>query len=128
VDEPEKALSIVEELRAMGVGIKIDDFGTGYSSLSYLHRLPFDSLKIDKSFINSMTKDHTAFEIVRAIVSLADNLGLHVVAEGIEHRSQAEELRNLGCQFGQGYLFAPPLTATAAERMLDRQNTSLLSA
>ncbi|MDL5049779.1 EAL domain-containing protein [Oscillatoria amoena NRMC-F 0135] len=83
VDEPERALSIVEELRALGVGIKIDDFGTGYSSLSYLHRLPFDSLKIDKSFINSMTKDHTAFEIVRAIVSLADNLGLHVVAEGI---------------------------------------------
>ncbi len=121
IEDPEEALNIVETLRAMGVGIKIDDFGTGYSSLSYLHRLPFDCLKIDRTFIDSMNRDHTAFEIVRAILSLADSLGLHVVAEGVEHRSQAEELRNMGCKYGQGYLFAPPLTADSAARMLASQ-------
>ncbi|MDX2267085.1 MAG: EAL domain-containing protein [Bryobacter sp.] len=127
IDDPEGALEIVEMLRAMGVGIKIDDFGTGYSSLSYLHRLPFESLKIDRSFITSMTQDHTAFEIVKAILSLAENLGLNVVAEGIEQRSQAEELRNMGCQYGQGYLFAPPLTSDSAARMLVRQQQELRS-
>lgn len=121
VDDPEQALALVEELRRMGIGLKIDDFGTGYSSLSYLHRLPFDTLKIDRSFISTMSQDHTAYEIVRAIISLAQSLGLQVVAEGIETRSQAEELRGLGCGFGQGYLFAPPLTSQAAHRMLVNQ-------
>lgn len=123
VDDPEQALALVEELRRMGIGLKIDDFGTGYSSLSYLHRLPFDTLKIDRSFISTMSQDHTAYEIVRAIISLAQSLGLEVVAEGIETRSQAEELRGLGCGFGQGYLFAPPLTSEAAHRMLVNQAT-----
>ncbi len=121
VDEPERALQIVEELRRLGIGLKIDDFGTGYSSLSYLHRLPFDSLKIDRSFINSMGQDHAAYEIVKAIISLADSLGLQVVAEGVENRSQAEELRNMGCKYGQGYLFAPPLTGDSARRLLGLQ-------
>lgn len=121
IEDPEEALLIVEKLRKMGVGLKIDDFGTGYSSLSYLHRLPFDSLKIDRSFITSMSQDHTAYEIVRAILSLADNLGLNVVAEGVEHRTQAEELRSLGCKYGQGYLFSPPLTSDSAARMLEAQ-------
>jgi EAL domain-containing protein (putative c-di-GMP-specific phosphodiesterase class I) len=121
VDNPERALAIAEELRRMGVGLKIDDFGTGYSSLSYLHRLPFDTLKIDRSFISGMTTDHTAFEIVRAIVALAQNLGLHVVAEGVETRAQMEELRTLGCDFGQGYLFAPPLNREAATRLLESE-------
>lgn len=121
IEDPDEALRIVETLRSMGVGLKIDDFGTGYSSLSYLHRLPFDSLKIDRSFITSMSQDHTAYEIVRAILSLADNLGLSVVAEGVENRTQAEELRNMGCKYGQGYLFSPPLTADSAARMLESQ-------
>jgi len=105
----------------MGVGLKIDDFGTGYSSLSYLHKLPFDTLKIDRSFISTMMQDHAAFEIVRAIIMLAGSLGLQVVAEGIETRTQAEELLSLGCPYGQGYLFAPPLTKEAARRMLEAQ-------
>lgn len=121
IEDPDEALHIVETLRKMGVGLKIDDFGTGYSSLSYLHRLPFDSLKIDRSFITSMNQDHTAYEIVRAILSLADSLGLSVVAEGVEHRTQAEELRSMGCKYGQGYLFSPPLTADSASRMLEAQ-------
>lgn len=127
MQEPERALEIVDELRQMGVGLKIDDFGTGYSSLSYLHKLPFDTLKIDRSFISTMGEDHAAFEIVRAIILLAESLGLHVVAEGIETRLQAEELRKLGCEFGQGYLFAPPLTIVAAQRMLMAQSARTLS-
>ena len=127
VIEPERALEIVKELRGMGVGLMIDDFGTGYSSLSYLHKLPFDTLKIDRSFISTMGEDHAAFEIVRAIILLAGSLGLHVVAEGIETRLQAEELRNLDCKFGQGYLFAPPLTLAAAHRMLTAQSARLLA-
>jgi diguanylate cyclase (GGDEF)-like protein/PAS domain S-box-containing protein len=122
VSDPVQALEIVKELRRMGVGLKIDDFGTGYSSLSYLHKLPFDTLKIDRSFISTMVADHAAYEIVRAIILLAGSLGLHVVAEGIETRMQAEELLSLGCGFGQGYLFAPPLTAEAARRMLEAQS------
>jgi diguanylate cyclase (GGDEF)-like protein/PAS domain S-box-containing protein len=121
VSDPEQALEIVKELRRIGVGLKIDDFGTGYSSLSYLHRLPFDTLKIDRSFITTMGDDHAAFEIVRAIILLAGSLGLQVVAEGIETQLQADELRSLGCGFGQGYLFAPPLTKEAARRMLEAQ-------
>ncbi len=123
VQDPAQALELVTELRQMGVGLKIDDFGTGYSSLSYLHKLPFDTLKIDRSFISSMVEDHAAYEIVRAIILLAGSLGLHVVAEGIETRLQADELRNLGCGFGQGYLYAPPLTAEAAGKMLAAQTT-----
>ena len=127
VQDPEQALEIVKALRRMGVGLKIDDFGTGYSSLSYLHKLPFDTLKIDRSFINTMGQDHAAFEIVRAIILLAGSLGLHVVAEGIETQGQADALRGLGCGFGQGYLFAPPLTAEAARRMLEAQSVRLIS-
>ncbi len=126
VQDPAQALELVTELRRMGVGLKIDDFGTGYSSLSYLHKLPFDTLKIDRSFISTMVQDYAALEIVRAIILLAGSLGLHVVAEGIETKSQAEELRNLGCAFGQGYLFAPPLTAEAARRMLQAQSLAVL--
>lgn len=122
VDDPEGALAIVQQLRSLGVGLKIDDFGTGYSSLSYLHRLPFETLKIDRSFISSMSTDHSAYEIVRAIVALAQNLGLHVVAEGVENRAQLEELKNLGCAYGQGYLFAPPLNEDAAFRLLQQQD------
>ncbi|WP_051669805.1 putative bifunctional diguanylate cyclase/phosphodiesterase [Bryobacter aggregatus] len=118
VDDPDQALAIVEQLRRIGVGLKIDDFGTGYSSLSYLHRLPFDTVKIDRSFICTMGQDHTAYEIVRAIISLAQSLGLQVIAEGVETRAQAEALRDLGCGYAQGYLFAPPLTQEAARRML----------
>lgn len=125
VDDPEGALAIVQELRRLGVGLKIDDFGTGYSSLSYLHRLPFETLKIDRSFISSMGTDHSAYEIVRAIVALAQNLGLHVVAEGVENRAQLEELKNLGCAYGQGYLFAPPLNEEAAYRILEKQDKAL---
>ncbi len=121
VKDPDQALEIVKGLRRMGAGLKIDDFGTGYSSLSYLHKLPFDTLKIDRSFISMMCEDHAAYEIVRAIIQLAGSLGLHVVAEGIETRKQADALRALGCGSGQGYLYAPALTRDAARQMLETQ-------
>lgn len=120
---PERAREILAHLRAQGVEIAIDDFGSGYSSLAYLKDLPVDELKIDKSFVQHMTDDQGARAIVRAIIDLADDLGLRVVAEGLEDRSTSEILSSLACRFGQGYYFAPPLEAAElarwAERMVD---------
>jgi diguanylate cyclase (GGDEF)-like protein len=104
-------------LRAMDLGVSIDDFGTGHSSLSHLDRLPVDTLKIDRSFLHATGHPHKT-EIVRTIVSLGHNLGLEVIAEGIETRAQLAELREMGCDHGQGYLFAPPVEAAAARAML----------
>jgi EAL domain-containing protein (putative c-di-GMP-specific phosphodiesterase class I) len=91
------------------VGIAIDDFGTGYSSLSYLRRFPIDALKIDRSFVSSMLEETGSLEIVRAILSLAGTLRIKTVAEGVETQDQLLKLKELGCDYGQGYLFARPL-------------------
>jgi EAL domain-containing protein (putative c-di-GMP-specific phosphodiesterase class I) len=96
----------MEELKKLGVQVHLDDFGTGYSSLSYLYRLPIDALKIDRSFVATMGVSEDAYAIVRAIVSLASNLHLSVVAEGIENEVQLARLRELGCEQGQGYYFS----------------------
>ena len=93
-------------LKAIGVQLALDDFGTGYSSLSYLHRLPIDSLKIDKSFIQAVMQD--SGEIVSAIIGLAHTLRLDVIAEGVETPRQRARLAGLGCEFAQGYLFSGP--------------------
>jgi len=108
----------LQELRGLHVQLHIDDFGTGYSSLSYLSRLKIDSLKIDGSFVSRMEKGGENYEIVRTIVSLAHNLGMDVVAEGVETPEHLEQLRSLGCEFAQGYHFAKPLEAKAAEELL----------
>jgi diguanylate cyclase (GGDEF)-like protein/PAS domain S-box-containing protein len=105
-------------LKELGIRISIDDFGTGYSSLSYLQRLPIDTLKIDQSFVGLMGTGSRESEIVRTIVSLAHNLGMSVVAEGVERVAQEAELRGLGCDYGQGFLYAEPLEAAAASRMI----------
>src|SRR5207237_9971498 len=89
----------------------IDDFGTGYSSLAYLHRFPVDELKVDRSFVDGLGTDQTDAAIVTSIVTLAHTLGLIVVAEGIETTVQLEQLRSLGCQRGQGFLFSRPLAS-----------------
>lgn len=114
--DPARAREVLTQLREMGVQIAIDDFGTGYSSLAYLKDLPVDELKIDSSFVHAMTSDNGARAIVRAVIDLADDLGLRVVAEGIEDRATWEALESLGCEAAQGYYFAPPLAAEDVAR------------
>src|ERR1700730_15529900 len=98
----------MSQLRALGIRLSIDDFGTGYSSLSYLQRFPVDTLKIDQSFISAMQTVRENCAIVSTIVALGKNLGLQVVAEGVETLSQLEMLRSIGCDAAQGYLFSKP--------------------
>ncbi len=106
VANPELTSILLRRLRALGVKVSIDDFGTGYSSLSYLHWLPLDRLKIDRSFVSSVTLDPRNREILRTIANLATNLGMDVVAEGVETPEQLAQLRQLPCEFGQGFLFS----------------------
>ncbi|MDR3774795.1 MAG: EAL domain-containing protein [Terracidiphilus sp.] len=112
------ALEVLGSLRRLGVSLLMDDFGTGYSSLNHLHSFPFDVLKIDRSFVGRMTDGDQPLQIVRTIIELARVLGMDVVAEGIETCDQYRLLRQLGCRFGQGYLFARPMSAEAVTRLL----------
>ncbi len=121
MEHREAALRALAELTALGVGIGIDDFGTGYSSLAYLSTLPFDCLKIDRSFVIGMDKSPKNLEIVRTVISLGRTLNKQVVAEGIETRQQLRRLRQLGATTGQGYLLSRPLDAAAASELLREQ-------
>jgi len=112
------AVEVLGSLRSLGVTLLMDDFGTGYSSLSNLHSFPFDVLKIDRSFVGRMTEGDQPLQIVRTIIELARVLEMDVVAEGIETREQYRLLRQMGCRFGQGFLFAQPLSAEAITRLL----------
>ena len=112
------AVEVLGTLRRLGVSLLMDDFGTGYSSLNHLHSFPFDVLKIDRSFVSRMTQGDQPLQIVRTIIELARVLGMDVVAEGIETVEQYRLLRQLGCRFGQGFLFARPLSAEAITRLL----------
>ena len=114
----EMATQMLQQLRDLGVQLSIDDFGTGYSSLSYLHRFPIDTLKVDKSFVMAMVDNNENIEIVRTIIMLAQNLGMDVIAEGIETKEQLALLRKLKCEKGQGYYFSKPLEKAAAENLL----------
>jgi EAL domain-containing protein (putative c-di-GMP-specific phosphodiesterase class I) len=118
MSEPELAVTVLEACRSKGISIAIDDFGTGYSSLSYLHRFPIDTLKIDRSFVSTMSKRAADRKIVAAIIGLAKQLKLPVVAEGIEAPGDAAALRGLGCDYGQGFLYAPPLCEADAHAFL----------
>ncbi|MEA5452447.1 EAL domain-containing protein [Leptolyngbya sp. CCNP1308] len=115
LENAETAIGIMAQLRSRQIHISVDDFGTGYSSLSSLHRFPLCDLKIDRSFVSQMHESQRNFKIVSTIISLGDQLGLTVVAEGIETRQQLEHLLHLGCQLGQGYLFNQPLSANIVE-------------
>ena len=121
MENAELAAQLFKRLKALGVQLSIDDFGTGYSSLGYLHRFPLDTLKIDRSFVGRIGEAAENIEIVRTIVSLADNMGMDVVAEGIETLGQLAQLRKLNCQYGQGYLFARPADATAIDAWISHK-------
>jgi diguanylate cyclase (GGDEF)-like protein/PAS domain S-box-containing protein len=121
MEQVESASSALSRLKSLGIKLSMDDFGKGYSSLSYLHQFPFDALKIDRSFITCIGDAGEHTEIVRTIIALAKSLGLDVVAEGVETEGQMSQLRNLGCQFGQGYFFSRPLSAEAVTALLTDQ-------
>ena len=118
MQDTERTLTTLSELRDLGVTLAIDDFGTGYSSLSYLQRFPVDILKIDRAFIEGMTFSASDEALARTIVTLGHTLGLRTVAEGVETEAQRRALSDMGCQFGQGYLFARPLPTDAVEAVL----------
>ncbi|MDP9181555.1 MAG: GGDEF domain-containing phosphodiesterase, partial [Actinomycetota bacterium] len=114
MDESTPGRPVLDQLTAAGVSLSIDDFGTGFSSLAYLTRLPVSALKIDRTFVHDLTRRAEAAPVAAAVIGLAASLGLDVVAEGVETELQRDVLVEMGCRFGQGYLFAPPLEADAA--------------
>jgi diguanylate cyclase (GGDEF)-like protein/PAS domain S-box-containing protein len=118
MDETELAIDKLAQLRGLGVQLHLDDFGTGYSSLSYLHRLPTHTVKIDRSFVSHMEEGNGEAEIVETIVSLARHLGMEVAAEGLETTGQFHRLRQLDCEYGQGFYFSKPLGADDTKRLL----------
>jgi diguanylate cyclase (GGDEF)-like protein len=118
MDRQAATMNVLSQIRARQIQLSIDDFGQGYSSLSYLHRLPVNTLKIDRSFTSQMTCDRENFAIVHTIMTLAHTLKMDVVAEGVETAHQFARLRTLNCEFGQGYFFAPPLNCADATAMI----------
>lgn len=121
MEDPDEIISTLVRLKAFGIQLSLDDFGTGYSSLSYLSRFPIDTLKVDRSFVTAMDKGKENGEIVQTIVSLAKTLRMKVIAEGIETADHLHQLRILGCNYGQGYLFSRPVEAKEAENFLRDQ-------
>ncbi|PSN77554.1 diguanylate cyclase, partial [filamentous cyanobacterium CCP4] len=121
IEDIQSMVAILQQLKPYGFTVTIDDFGTGYSSLSYLHQLPVDALKIDRSFVMTMEANRRNSDIVETIITLSNRLGLAAIAEGVETQTQFEHLHHLGCELAQGYWFAPPLPAAAAETLLASQ-------
>ncbi|WP_432968594.1 putative bifunctional diguanylate cyclase/phosphodiesterase [Dactylosporangium sp. CA-233914] len=118
LDEHDEITADISRLRAAGIRVSIDDFGTGYSSLSYLHRVPVDTLKLDKSFVDTIAVSDKQLALVRGIVQLAATLQMSVVAEGVEAPADADLLRDMGCRFGQGYFYSRPMPEADAAAWL----------
>jgi EAL domain-containing protein (putative c-di-GMP-specific phosphodiesterase class I) len=118
ISDASEAAKVLTSLNRLGVSLHMDDFGTGYSSLSHLHLFPFDVLKIDRSFVRRLNTGQQSLQIVQTILELARVLGMDVVAEGIETEEQLQLLQQMGCRYGQGYLFSPPLPAEEIEKLL----------
>ena len=128
MEDPVRALEVLDRLSRKGVGLALDDFGTGYSSLSYLKRLPVDELKIDKSFVLNMHEDENDAVIVRSTIDLGRNLGLEVVAEGVETRQHWDQLTELGCHTAQGYYLSRPIPAGEFMQWLRQREATLAQA
>ena len=109
IESMDRTLQCVKDLESMGIRIAIDDFGTGYSSLSYLHTLPVHMIKIDKSFIDAMNSSESSKKYVAAIISIGHILGFDVISEGVEEDAQLDTLREIGCDYIQGYIWGKPL-------------------
>ena len=118
------AVDLLQNLKGLGVKLSIDDFGTGYSSLAYLKRFPIDELKIDKSFVRDLPEDRNDAEIAATIIAMARNLGLSVVAEGVEREEQLQFLASKHCDSFQGYLYSRPLEAGSMEKLLQESKKS----
>ena len=118
MENAQRSIAMLNQLKEFDIKVCVDDFGTGYSSLSYLHTFPIDTLKIDKSFIGDMSRNYQNLEIVRTITMLARNLRLDVIAEGVETPEQYAQLRALGCQFAQGFHFSRPVDVDKATRLI----------
>lgn len=121
IDKPEAIIGHLNRLKQSGIKLAIDDFGTGYFSLAYLKNFPLDYLKIDKSFVDNINRDHKNLEIARTIIALAKNLNLQVIAEGIESNDQLETLQGIGCDFIQGYYFSKPVDSHRAKSLISKE-------
>jgi c-di-GMP-specific phosphodiesterase len=117
--DPDRAAVVLGALRTAGAGLALDDFGTGFSALSYLTRLPFDTLKIDRYFVRTMSSNEGSAKIVKSVVTLGQDLNMEVIAEGVENAMMAQHLQSLGCDYGQGFGYAPALSAQEAEVYLN---------
>jgi EAL domain-containing protein (putative c-di-GMP-specific phosphodiesterase class I) len=118
MQDPEEAVRVLHQIRELGIELHMDDFGTGYSSLSCLHRFPISGLKIDRSFVTNVAERRDYAQVISAIISLTHTLDLNLVAEGVETRDDSKMLQTMGCDLAQGYYFAKPLDAPAAERFV----------
>ena len=126
IDNPELASHSLHQLKETGARLAIDDFGTGYSSFSYLHRFPFDTLKIDRVFVSAMARSAKSNQIVKSLVNLSHDLGMEVVAEGIETKQEAELMRAYDSVFGQGFYFSRPVNETVLVKLLSRPKVELV--
>lgn len=125
MDDPDSAITMLNTLKEMGIQIHIDDFGTGYSSLSYIDRFPVSALKIDRSFIDKMNNSSESLEIIKAIIALAANLKIDVIAEGLELADQLAKIKDLNCHYGQGFFFAKPMSPDDIDKLM-HGNESLI--
>jgi len=121
INDIRAAQDTLERTQSLGIEWSLDDFGTGYSSLSHLHRLQVDTVKVDRSFVSRLEVDVRGLELVQAIVTLAHNLGMDVVAEGVETRAQAEQLLAIGCEYAQGFHFSKAAEAADAGGLIAAQ-------